>query len=93
MTAFNELKLGKSTKWIIYKISDDYKEVVVEETSASADYSAFREKLLNCKSKDKRGQEVMGGRYAVYDMEYDSPGGEGKRYVQADGGTRSRWLA
>ena len=81
MTAFNDLKLGKSTKWIIYKISDDYKEVVVEETSTSADYSAFREKLLNCKSKDKRGQEVMGGRYAVYDMEYDSPGGEGKRYV------------
>nr|POE78542.1 cofilin [Quercus suber] len=77
--AFNELKLGKSTKWIIYKISDDWKEIVVEETSTDPDYSKFREKLLNAKSKNKRGEEGMGGRYAVFDMEYDSPGGEGKR--------------
>ncbi|KAK3074429.1 hypothetical protein LTR53_008314 [Teratosphaeriaceae sp. CCFEE 6253] len=77
--AFNELKLGKSTKWIIYKISDDYKEIVVEETSKEADYNKFREKLLNAKSKNKRGEEGIGGRYAVYDFEYDAPGGEGKR--------------
>ena len=69
--------MGKSTKWIIYKISDDYKEIVVEETSTSGDYSAFREKLLNAKSKDKKGKEGMGGRYAVFDMEYDQ--GEGQR--------------
>lgn len=24
----------------------------------------------------------MGGRYAVYDFEYESAGGEGKRYVE-----------
>jgi len=80
ISAFNDLKLGKSTKWIIYKISDDWKEIVVEETSTSADYSAFREKLLNAKSKDRRGKEGMGGRYAVYDLEYENEG-EGKRYV------------
>ncbi|KAL2358092.1 hypothetical protein BJ546DRAFT_835181, partial [Cryomyces antarcticus] len=79
ITAFNELKLGKSTKWIIYKISDDWKEIVVEETSKEADFSVFREKLLSAKSKNKRGEEGIGGRYAVYDMEYDAPGGEGKR--------------
>ncbi|GAB7347883.1 hypothetical protein MBLNU459_g5409t1 [Dothideomycetes sp. NU459] len=78
ITAFNDLKLGKSTKWIIYKISDDWKEIVVEETSTTADYAAFREKLLSAKSKDRRGKEGMGGRYAVYDMEYDTEG-EGKR--------------
>jgi len=71
--------LGKSTKWIIYKISDDWKEIVVEESSTSNDYSTFREKLLNAKSKDRRGNEGMGGRYAVYDMEYETAG-EGKRY-------------
>lgn len=80
ITAFNDLKLGKSTKWIIYKISDDWKEIVVEATSTTADYSAFREKLLSAKSKDRKGKEGMGGRYAVYDMEYDTDG-EGKRYV------------
>lgn len=80
ITAFNDLKLGKSTKWIIYKISDDWKEIVVEETSTSGDYSAFREKLLNAKSKNKKGVEGIGGRYAVFDLEYDTEG-EGKRYV------------
>ena len=77
--AFNDLKLGKSTKWIIYKISDDWKEIQVEETSTDPDYSKFREKLLNAKSTDKKGNEVMGGRYAVFDVEYDLEGGEGKR--------------
>lgn len=77
--AFNELKLGKSTKWIIFKISDDWKEIVVEETSTDPDYSKFREKLLSAKSKNKRGEEGMGGRYAVFDVEYEAEGGEGKR--------------
>lgn len=79
ITAFNDLKLGKSTKWIIYKISDDWKEIVVEDSSTEANYSVFREKLLNAKSKDRRGNEGIGGRYAVYDVEYDTAG-EGKRY-------------
>jgi len=76
--AFNDLKLGNKHKWIIFKISDDWKEIVVEETSKDADYSAFREKLLNAKSKNKRGEEGIGGRYAVYDVDYDAEDG-GKR--------------
>ncbi|EAT76172.2 hypothetical protein SNOG_16474 [Parastagonospora nodorum SN15] len=32
ISTFNELKLGKDIKWIIYKISDDWKEIVVEES-------------------------------------------------------------
>ena len=35
---------------------------------------------LNAKSKDRRGNEGIGGRYAVYDVEYDTAG-EGKRCV------------
>jgi cofilin len=77
--AFNDLKLGNKYKWIIFKISDDWKEIVVEETSKDADYSVFREKLLNAKSKNKRGEEGMGGRYAVYDVDYEAEGGAGKR--------------
>ena len=79
ITAFNDLKLGKSTKWIIFKLSDDYKEIVVEETSTEANYEVFRNKLTSAKSKDRKGNEGIGGRYAVYDVEYDAPGGEGKR--------------
>ncbi|KAI9704677.1 MAG: cofilin [Bogoriella megaspora] len=79
ISAFNELKLGKDIKWIIYKISDDWREIVVEETSKESNYAEFRDKLLNAKSKDKRGKEGMGGRYAVYDVEYELEGGEGSR--------------
>jgi len=79
ITAFNELKLGKDIKWIIYKISDDWKEIVVEETSKDADYGVFREKLLNAKSKDRRGKEGIGGRYAVFDVNYELESGEGQR--------------
>ena len=79
ISAFNELKLGKDLKWIIYKISDDWKEIVVEETSNEANFDVFRDKLLNAKSKDRKGKEGIGGRYAVYDVEYEAPGGEGTR--------------
>jgi cofilin len=79
ISAFNDLKLKKELKYIIYKISDDWKEIVVEETSTDGDYSTFRQKLLDAKSKDKKGKEGIGGRYAVFDIEYDLDSGEGKR--------------
>jgi len=79
ITKFNELKLGKSIKYIIYKLSDNNKEVVVEETSDQADWDAFRKKLVNAKSKSKTGKEVMSPRYAVYDFAYDLGAGEGSR--------------
>jgi len=79
ISTFNELKLGKSLKWIIFKISEDWKEIVVEETSTNPDYAAFREKLISAKSKNKKGEEGIGGRYAVFDVEYEAEGGAGMR--------------
>ena len=79
ISAFNELKLNKKIKYIIYKISDDWKEIVVEETSTDGDWSSFREKLINAKSKDRKGKEGIGGRYAVFDVSYDLESGEGTR--------------
>lgn len=73
------MKLGKDVKWIIFKISDDGKEIVVEEASTDKDYNTFRDKLVNAKSKNKRGEECVGARYAVYDVEYDAPNDGGKR--------------
>lgn len=73
--AFNELKLGKSTKWIIYKLSDNQKEIVVEESGKDTDWSAFREKLLAAKSPDGK----KGARYAIYDVGYEAEGGAGVR--------------
>jgi len=64
-------------KYVIYKISDNMKEIVVEEKSGETDYEVFREKLAS--SQDAKGNPAP--RYATYDVEYDLGGGEGKRCV------------
>lgn len=84
MNLYNELKLGHSLKYIIYKLSDDYKEIVVEESSSDPDWEVFRQKLVDAKTKDKRGNAGVGPRYAVYDFDYELANGEGKRYGTAD---------
>ncbi|KAL9049521.1 MAG: hypothetical protein Q9206_005482 [Seirophora lacunosa] len=75
---FNELKLGKSIKYIIYKLSDDYKEIVVEEASTDPEWENFQSKIMNAKASYK-GKEGKGPRYAIYDFQYELDGGEGTR--------------
>ncbi|KAJ6037183.1 hypothetical protein N7540_001462 [Penicillium herquei] len=78
ITAFNEFRLSHGkTKFLIFKISDDKKTVVLDKTGneQDQDYEVFRTALDN--SKDAAGNPVP--RYAVYDVEYDLGGGEGKR--------------
>lgn len=78
VSSFNELKLGRGgPKYIIYKISDDQKEIVVDEVGAEQDYDSFREKLIA--KKEKSGKDRPS--YAVYDVEFELEGGEGKRCV------------
>lgn len=79
ISKFNELKLNKKIKFIIYKLSDDYKEVVVEEASEDGDWEVFREKLVTAQSKSKTGKVGKGPRYAVYDFNYELASGEGSR--------------
>lgn len=78
VTAFNELKLGRGgPKYIIYKISDDQKEIVVDEIGKEADYNVFREKLVAAKEKSGKSRPS----YAIYDVDFELEGGEGKRSV------------
>ncbi|KAL1841415.1 hypothetical protein VTJ49DRAFT_7092 [Mycothermus thermophilus] len=80
VTAYNDLKLNKKYKYVIFKLSDDNKEIVVESTSEDGpEYDDFREKLLNAQSKTKTGALSKGPRYAVYDVQYDLASGEGTR--------------
>ncbi len=53
ITAFNELKLSKKYKYIIFKLSDDNKQIVVEDASADKEWEDFREKLINAVSKNR----------------------------------------
>lgn len=77
--SYNKLKLDKVYKFVIFKLSDDNKEIVVEEASADADWENFREKLINAQTKSKSGAIGKGPRYAVYDVEYQLASGEGTR--------------
>jgi len=79
ITKFNELKLNKKIKFIIYKLDDNYKEIVVDEASENGDWEVFREKLITAQSKSKTGKVGKGPRYAVYDFNYDLASGEGSR--------------
>lgn len=60
--------MGKKYKFVIFTLNASKTEIVVEETSTSADYDAFLEKLPENECK-----------YAIYDFEYELGGGEGKR--------------
>lgn len=66
LTAFQELKSGKKTKFIIYGMSADNSEIVVLDKSTEKDYDKFLETLPEAEC-----------RWAVYDFEFDS--GEGLR--------------
>ncbi|KAJ6783726.1 hypothetical protein PWT90_05476 [Aphanocladium album] len=77
--AYNDLKLSKKHKYIIYKLSDDNKQIVVEEASSDKDWENFREKLINATAKSKTGAVGKGPRYAVYDFEYSLASGDGIR--------------
>lgn len=68
LEAFNDLKLGKKYKFIIFALNEKKTEIVVEETSTEQDYDAFLEKFPENDCK-----------YAIYDFEYDIGKGEGKR--------------
>ena len=64
LEAYQQLKLGKRLRYIIYVLSKDNTEIVVEKTSESKDYDEFLEEL--------KGDQC---RYAVYDFEFEKEGG------------------
>ncbi|KAI0795213.1 hypothetical protein BC629DRAFT_1581816 [Irpex lacteus] len=68
LETFQELKLGKKHKYIIFSLSDDLKEIVVAKTSSDSNYESFIADLPETEC-----------RWAVYDFEYDAEGGAGKR--------------
>ncbi|KAF3918978.1 Cofilin [Dactylellina cionopaga] len=64
VTHFNELKLHKTSKYIIYKLSSDNRSIEVLKKSQDADYETF---LSDLPENDCR--------YAVYDFEFDTADG------------------
>ncbi len=67
LEAYNELKLKKTHKYVIYKLNDNFTEIVVDKTSPDADYTKF---VANLPEKEPR--------WAVFDFEFQK-GDAGKR--------------
>ena len=67
ISVFQELKLKKKFKFIVFSLSNDNRTIVVEKTVEQGDYDDFIENLPNDEC-----------RYAVFDFEYDT-NGEGMR--------------
>ncbi|QLQ77936.1 hypothetical protein HG537_0A01830 [Torulaspora globosa] len=68
LQAFNDLKLGKKYKFVLFALNDSKTSIVVKETSTDQSYDAFLEKLPE--------DDCL---YAIYDFEYEINGNEGKR--------------
>lgn len=62
------------------KLSDDYREIILEEAGYVADYEDLKQKLLSAKAPDGSSRPS----YAVYEVQYDLEG-EGHRWVQLPG--------
>ncbi|KAL7937472.1 actin depolymerizing protein [Trichoderma chlorosporum] len=61
-------------RYVIFKLSDDYSEIVVEHAEPNSDWEDFREKLLNATAKSKTGAVGKGPRYAAYDFGFKFDG-------------------
>lgn len=64
-TTYQQLKLGKELKYILFAISDDLSEIVVNKASEESNFEAFVEEL----PKDQC-------RWAVYDFEFAKEDGK-----------------
>ncbi|RDB17950.1 Cofilin [Hypsizygus marmoreus] len=64
LITYQELKLKKSYKYIIFTLNKDNTEVIVEKTSTSQNYDDFIADLPEAEC-----------RYAVYDFEFEKEGG------------------
>ncbi|KAE8211213.1 hypothetical protein CF319_g4581 [Tilletia indica] len=65
--SFQELKLGKKYKFVTFRISDDKKEIIVDNKSNDADWDNFVSNLPESEC-----------RWAVYDFNFEKEG-EGQR--------------
>ncbi|KAG2135378.1 actin depolymerizing factor [Suillus bovinus] len=56
---FQQLKMSKSLKYILFKLNDSRTEIVVDKTSGNSDYEEFLDNL-----------PADGCKWAVYDFQY-----------------------
>jgi len=70
LTGYRDLKLGHKHKYIIYNLSKDNTQIVVDKTSTASDYDDFLADLPETEC-----------RWAVYDFPYEKDGGKRNKLV------------
>jgi len=64
--AFQEVKLGRKHRYIVFKLTDDFKMIVVDsKADPSATYDDFTHEM-------KAAETVQECRYAIFDVEYET---------------------
>jgi hypothetical protein len=61
---------------------------VVDEVGTETEYDVFREKLIA--KKESNGKDRPS--YAIYDVEFELEGGEGKRYARGNVKQLEKWM-
>ncbi|KAJ3048481.1 cofilin [Rhizophlyctis rosea] len=77
LTTYDDLKLKRRYQWIVYKISDDGKEIIVDEALLYSDAEALGTTAAYDKFVAKFPEKE--GRFAVIDVEFDAGSGDGIR--------------
>lgn len=74
-TAFQEVKLGHKYRYVIFKLTDDLKQIVVDfKAEPSASYDDFVEKM-------KEAEKAQECRYAIFDVAYETTAGQPRNKI------------
>jgi len=85
VNSFQELKLGHSLRYVLYKIKKPEKFIQVLKTAPpSATYQDFLKDLYAIEDEDDKGNVKAGSNgcvYAVFDFEYEEEGGKRTKII------------
>jgi len=73
--SFQEIKLGHKYRYVVYKLTDDLKQIVVD---SKADPSKTYDDFVN---EMKVAEDAMECRYAVFDVEYETKDGQPRNKI------------
>jgi len=72
---FQDIKLGKKYRYVIYVLTGDYKKIIVEKSAMpEATYDEF---LVDMKAAESAGE----CRYAVFDASFSTPDGQPRNKI------------
>jgi len=85
VTSFQELKLGHSLRYILFKIKKPEKYIHVYKTAPpTAKYEDFQKELYSIQDEDDAGNPKPGTSgciYGVFDFEYQEEGGKRNKII------------